>query len=134
MLILAINGTARNAQTIHHIPDQNIRDIIITKELRLSLFPITLGSIIFPEINCGINKHASNIKDKRLLSNWTKLYRNGSERATIPQIVGIKSKRNTRSPNIRAYSSQNTNIIMILVTPFARAKKNLERKKIFISE
>lgn len=133
MLILAINGTARNAPTTHHIPDQKISAIIITNELRFSLFPIIFGSIIFPEINCGINKQASKIKETKVLSNCTKLYKNGRERAIIPPIAGIKSSKKTKRPNISAYSSQKTSIITTLVTAFPKAKENLERKKVFIS-
>lgn len=73
ILMLAMSGTARNAPAIHQILDQNIRAIRITKELKLSLSHITFGSIIFPEINWGIKRHARRIIEVTQLSNWTKL-------------------------------------------------------------
>lgn len=133
ILILAISGTARNAQATHQILDQNMRAMIMIKELRLSLSHITLGSMTFHEINCGIKRHASNIIEVTPLSNCTKEYKNGRASAIIPPIAGIKSSKNTKSPNISAYSKPKT-IIMITLTPALKsARKNLERKKVFIS-
>lgn len=130
---VAISGTARNAHIIHHIPAQKISAIIITNEDRLSLSHIIFGSMIFPEINWGIKRHASKIKDIRTVSNCTKLYKNGRESAIIPQIAGIKSKRKTNSPNIKAYSKPNTIMMMTLVMAFKKARKNLERKNVLRS-
>jgi len=72
-LIAAISGTARNAPINPHILDQNISASSMTKELRFSLFPIIFGSIIFPEINCGIKRHARRKNEEKELSNTAKL-------------------------------------------------------------
>jgi hypothetical protein len=47
MLIITIIGTERSIPTTHQIVPQNQREIIITKGLKLSLFPTNFGSIIF---------------------------------------------------------------------------------------
>lgn len=73
IFILAISGTARNAPIIPHIPDQNISATMMINELKLSLSHIIFGSMTFPEINWGINRHAKRINGARLVSNCTKL-------------------------------------------------------------
>jgi len=94
----------------------------------LSRFPIILGSIIFPEINCGTIRQPKRKNDIILLSKSVKLYKNGRVKAIIPQIAGIKSRRNTKSANTRAYSSQNTSIIIALIAPLNKANQNFETK------
>ena len=133
MLMLAIKGTAKNAPIIPHIPDQNMSATSMTNQLKFNLSHIILGSIIFPDINCGTKRHTSKINGVKLLSNWTKLYKNGSDRAIIHPIAGIKSKRNTRSANMRAYSRPNIIIITTLTKALKSASENLERKNVFIS-
>jgi len=133
MFIIAISGTARNAPTNHHILDQKTKASNITKLLRFNLFPIIFGSNIFPEINCGTNIHTRRTKGVKLESKTVKLYRNGSVSAIIPPTAGIKSKRNTRSANIRAYSRPKKNMMIQLTPALRRARKNFERKNRFIS-
>jgi len=69
----------------------------------------------------------------RLLSNCIKLKRNGSESAMIHPIAGIKSRRNTSSANMSAYSKPKSDMIITLVTALRSASENLERKNVFIS-
>ena len=73
IFMAAISGTARNAPISPHILDQKIRAKSIINELRLSLFHIIFGSIIFPEINCGIKRQASRRNEAKELSNTAKL-------------------------------------------------------------
>ncbi len=63
ILILTISGIAKKAPETHHKLDQKMRESIITNELRFSLLPITLGSIMLPVINCGTIRHASKTND-----------------------------------------------------------------------
>lgn len=133
MLSTAIIGTARNAPASHQSEDQNISASIITKVERLSLFHIIFGSRIFHEISCGIMRQARRRNDNPTLSNCTKEYKNGSPSAIIPHTAGIKSKRKTKSPNIKAYSSQNINIITMLTIALKSASANFERKNTFTS-
>ncbi len=127
ILRLAMSGTAKNAPAIHQILDQNISEIRIIKPLKLSLFHISFGSIIFQVINCGIKRQARKAKDNHTVSNSTKLYRNGRDNAIIPQIAGIKSSKNTKSANKSAYSIPKANITIKLTKPLIDATKNLER-------
>jgi hypothetical protein len=128
-----MSGTARNAPTIPHILDQKISESNITNQLRLRRFPIILGSKIFPEINCGINKHTKRITDIRPVSNTVKLYKKGSIIAIMPQIAGIKSNKKTSKANISAYSRPKKYIIIPLIPAFKSARENFERKNKFIS-
>ena len=130
---MAISGTARNAPASHQKLDQITRARRITNELRFSLSPISFGSIIFAEINCGISKHARSRNEVPEVSNTTKLYKKGSMSATIAPITGMKSRRNTRSANISAYSKPKKYITIQLTNALKSASENFERKNIFIS-
>jgi hypothetical protein len=61
MLIITMRGTDNNIPTTPQILPQNQSAIRITSGLKLSLFPINFGSIIFPINTCTqINPVAKN--------------------------------------------------------------------------
>lgn len=133
MLKVAIRGTARNAPAKPQKLDQITKESKITKELRFSLSPISFGSMIFAEINCGMIRHARRRKEVPDASKTTKLYKKGSISAIIAPTTGIKSRRKTRSANIRAYSKPKKYITTQLTKALKNASENLERKNIFMS-
>ena len=89
MFIITIIGTDNSIHTIHHILHQKPREIIITSGLRLSLFHINFGSMIFHIVTCiqisDIMIMVNDIENQ----NCTKVNKRGNDTAIIDQTVGI---------------------------------------------
>lgn len=128
MVIVARIGVARNAPRSPQNIDQKRSAMIRKNELRLSFSPIIFGSMIFPEINCGILRTRSIKNERGTLQNVTNEYKKGRPSAIIPPTTGTKSKINTIKPNIKAKSSPKQSIIIVAITPLNTAMKNFETK------
>ena len=91
----------------------------------ISLSHIIFGSTKFPVTIWGIYIESNINKEVQTLSKITKEYKNGSQRATKAQTIGIKSITKTISQKVKAKSSQKKLIIIVATTPLNKAKKIL---------
>ncbi|MGB2111335.1 MAG: hypothetical protein ACPHY8_05975 [Patescibacteria group bacterium] len=106
MLIITIIGTESNIPEIHQIFPQKVKAIMINKGERLSLFPINLGSTIFPMSTCIPTIQIMIVKNGREKPNCTKEIVTGKIVAIIDPILGIKLSKNITIVQKNAKSNQ----------------------------
>jgi len=89
IFIITMSGTDKSIHIGPHKVPQKISDIRITKGLRFSLFPISLGSIKFQTSTCAATINIKNTSVRYNESNCTREKSTGKLTAIIDQTLGI---------------------------------------------